>query len=277
MSNHLDGWAAWMRTASVRPKTIGLRTYHVTRAARELPVSLDHATVDDLSAWLSAQEWLPATRRSYRSSLVGYYRFLQRLGVRPDNPGQLLPAVRVPRGLPRPVPDPILLDALASAGPRIRMAMLLAGECGLRRGEIAALHTDHIETDLIGLTLRVIGKGGHVRMVPVPKDTDGFGLQFLLRRLPAGWVFPSPAGGHLTPEHLGRIVSRALPDGWTCHTLRHRFGTTVYRNTRDLRVAQELLGHARPETTAIYTQVAVNDLRAAVQTSILRVVRDEEA
>lgn len=274
MNSHFLGWVAWMRTAGRPITTINLRTYHVTRAARELPVALEHVTVDHLAAWLGAQEWKASTRRSYRASLVQYFRFLQRSGVRPDNPAELLPSVRVPRGLPRPAPDEILRAALEAADPRARLAMLLAGQCGLRRGEIARLHSNDLESDLLGLTLRIRGKGGHVRLVPVP--TDDYGLDFLLRRLGPGWAFPSPVGDHLTPEHLGRIVSRALPDGWTCHTLRHRFATTVYRHTRDIRATQELLGHARPETTAIYTQIAVNDLRAAVQTTALHVVREDE-
>lgn len=275
MNPYLSDWKSWMRAAGRPATTIGLRTYHVTRAERGLPVSLELATVDDLTEWLGAQDWKPATRRSYRASLVQYYRFIRARGVRTDNPAELLPAVRVPRGLPRPAPDDILRAALEAADPRARLAMLLAGQCGLRRGEIASLHTRHIEADLIGMSLRVTGKGGHTRMVPVPTG-DQYGLEFLLRRLDAGWVFPSPVGDHLSPEHMGRIVSRALPAGWACHTLRHRFATTTYRATHDLRATQELLGHAKPETTAIYTQIAVNDLRAAVQTAALRVVREDD-
>jgi site-specific recombinase XerD len=264
-----------MRAGSIAPTTIGLRTYHVGRAAGEVRTPLDQVSVEELTEWLGTKEWKAATRRSYRASLVQYFRFLQRSGVRLDNPAELLPLVRVPRGLPRPAPDQILRSALAAADPRARLAMLLAGQCGLRRGEIARLHSRDVEADLIGMTLRVTGKGGHTRMVPVPVD-DQYGLVFLLRRIQPGWVFPSSRGDHLTPEHMGRIVSRALPAGWACHTLRHRFATTVYNNTHDLRVTQELLGHARPETTAIYTQVAVNDMRAAVQTSALRVVRKDD-
>ena len=261
----LRAWALWMRTAGRPMTTIGLRTYHVSRAARELHVPLIHATTQELAGWLGSQDWAPATRRSYRGSLVQYFRWVVASGWRTDNPAELLPPIRVPRGLPRPAPDPVWRAALDAADPRARLAMLLAGQCGLRRGEIAGLHTTHMEHDLVGYSLRVHGKGGHARMVPLP-DTDR-SLEFLLRRAPAGWVFPG-LDGHLTPEHLGRIVSRALPGGWTCHTLRHRFATTVYRNTRDMRATQELLGHAKPETTAIYTLVPSSDLRAAVNVAI---------
>jgi integrase len=262
----LTRWAAWMRTAGKPTTTIKLRTYHVRRAAHELPVTLHEATVHDLAGWLGVQAWAPATRRSYRSSLVQFYRWLVASGARLDNPALLLPAVPVPRGRPRPAPDQVFRAALEAADPRARLAVLLAGQCGLRRGEISRLHSRDLEHDLVGYSLRVSGKGGHTRMVPLP-DQDR-ALEFLLRRAEPGWLFPSPAGGHLTAAHVGVIVSGSLPAGWTCHTLRHRFATTVYRHTRDIRATQELLGHARPETTAIYTQVPSSDLRAAVNTAV---------
>ena len=265
-----------MRTAGRPITTINLRTYHVSRAARGLTVPLDTASRQDLADWLGAQAWMPATRRSWRASLVMYYRFLsEELELRPDNPAARLPSVAVPRGVPRPAPEEIYWAALAAADPRARLAMLLAGQCGLRRGEIARLHTNDLEQDLTGYSLRVTGKGGHTRMVPLPDEERA--LEFLLRRTEAGWIFPSPAGGHLTAEYVGKLVSRSLPKGRACHTLRHRFATTVYRATHDIRATQELLGHARPETTAIYTQVAPADLRLAVNTAVrhLQVVRDE--
>ena len=272
----LGQWIAWMRSAGRPETTIGLRKYHLTRAARELPVPLSEVTNDQLVEWLAAQAWAPATRRSYRASLVQFYRWALRSDSLSHNPAELLPPISVPRSVPRPAPEEILQAALQAADPRARLAMLLAGQCGLRRGEIARLHTRDLEHDLFGMTLRVKGKGGHVRLVPVPADE--YGLEFLLRRLDPGWAFPSPVGDHITPEHMGRIVSRALPPGWACHTLRHRFATTVYRATHDIRVTQELLGHAKPETTAIYTQVAAGDMRAAVNTAAihLHLVKDDE-
>lgn len=98
-----------------------------------------------------------------------------------------------------------------------------------------------------------------MRQVPLPDE--------LARRIlssPAGYLFPSPHGGHLTPHHVGVIVSRLLPTGWTCHTLRHRCATNAYAATRDLRAVQELLGHAKPETTALYTQIPQEAVRAAM-------------
>ena len=77
-------------------------------------------------------------------------------------------------------------------------------------------------------------------------------------------MFTSPAGGHLTPGHVGKLIGRALPDGVTAHMLRHRCATAAYAGTRDLRAVQELLGHARPETTAAYVATPGEAIRAAV-------------
>lgn len=126
-------------------------------------------------------------------------------------------------------------------------------------GELARVRREDVETDLVGWSLRVTGKGGHVRMVPLPED-----LSALIRNRPPGWVFPSSHGGHLTPHHLGKLITRWLPGDLTTHTLRHRCGTVAYAATRDLRAVQELLGHAKPETTAIYTAVPDGAVRAAV-------------
>ena len=97
-------------------------------------------------------------------------------------------------------------------------------------------------------------------MVPLP---DWLAARIIA--CPPGWLFPSPSQpGPLTPAHVGVIVSRLLPDGWTCHTLRHRCATVAYAATRDLRAVQDLLGHAKPETTARYTLVPVDSVRAAM-------------
>lgn len=131
----------------------------------------------------------------------------------------------------------------------------LAAYAGLRASEIARVQG----SDLHGDMLRVLGKGGKVRWVPVMNAR----LVVQLRDL-TGWAFPSPAGGHLTPGHVTRLLSEALPDGWTAHTLRHRFATVAYDGTRDLLSVSELLGHARPETTQRYVRLSADALRAAV-------------
>lgn len=219
-------------------------------------------SVEDLVVYLgSKRSWSAETRRSYRASLRTFYSWAQATGRRLDNPAGLLPSVKVPRGIPRPAPDLIYRAALLEADRRSRLMIQLAAQCGMRRGEIARTRREHVVPDLVGHSLHVIGKGGHERLVPLPRD-----LAREMLESPPGWLFPSSAraGAHLTPHHVGKLVSRHLPEGWTTHTLRHRCATVAYASTRDLRAVQELLGHAKPETTARYTQVPVDAIRQAV-------------
>lgn len=255
----LETWADFMRAGGLPDSTIGLRTYHLTRVSRELgdPLAL---TTEVLLAWLAGHPWRPNTRRAYRSSLRAFYSWAVATDRLEVSPAAALPPVKVPRGVPRPAPEAAYRGALAAADERVRLAVQLAGACGLRRGEIAGVRREHVEQDPGGgWSLRVTGKGGHVRMVPLPEDLAG-----AIRRRPDGWLFPSSHGGHLTPHHLGKLVTRALPGDLTTHTLRHRCGTIAYASTRDLRAVQELLGHAKPETTALYTRVPRDAIRAAM-------------
>ena len=66
---------------------------------------------------------------------------------------------------------------------------------------------------------------------------------------------PGQTGGHLSPGYLGKLVSAALGDGVVPHQLRHAFATRAYAVDRDLLTVQQLLGHAKPETTALYARI----------------------
>lgn len=73
--------------------------------------------------------------------------------------------------------------------------------------------------------------------------------------------FPGADHGHLSPHRVGDLVAAALPGGWTCHTLRHRFATRSYTASGgDLLAVQRLLGHAKPETTQRYVALDVSSL-----------------
>ena len=256
----MTSWRGWMLASSTPDSTVGLRLYHLARLARAVPEGPAAVTLDQLTAFLASSGWQPNTRRSWRGSVRAFYSWALAAGVVAESPALLLPPVRVPRGRPRPTPEEAFRDALVVADERVRLALLLAGVHGLRRGEVSRLRREDVAKDLLGWSLRVTGKGGHVRLVPLTEDVAAE-----IRRRPVGWLFPSPrGGGHLTPHHLGKLVSARLPEGYTMHTLRHRCGTVAYAATRDLRAVQELLGHARPETTALYTAVPDGAIRSAV-------------
>lgn len=258
----VKAWTTWLLAAGQPETTIGLRTYHVRRVLREVAKNPWTLSVDDLVTYLGAQAWSPETRRSYRASLRAFYLWAQATGRRQDNPALLIPPISLPRGVPRPTPETIYQTAVLESPERTRLMIQLAAKCGLRRGEISRLARDDVVEDLLGYSLVIHGKGGHVRRLPLVDAA----LVEDLRAMPPGWLFPSSSkpGEHLTPAHVGVLVSRALPVGWACHTLRHRCATVAYWSTKDIRAVQELLGHAKTETTMRYTLVRPDDLRLAL-------------
>jgi integrase len=260
-AGELAAWSDWLRSAARRPGTIEQRTYHLGRLAREIRIEPYQVTGDDLAGWLGGKPWAAETIKAYRSSIRSFYGWAVAVGHSNTNPSMSLPSVTVPRGLPRPAPEDAYHAALRQADKRARIMLELAAVCGLRRGEIAGVRAEDVEADLLGSCLRVVGKGGHVRRVPLPEH-----LALAIAKSGPGWIFPSPSlPAPLTAHHVGVIVSRLLPDGWTCHTLRHRCATIAYQATHDLRAVQELLGHAKPETTARYTQIEDDAVRVAMR------------
>lgn len=201
----------------------------------------------------------PGDRPVLRAALRTFYGWAHASGRLDHNPAGLLPPIRPARHAPRPAPERAVADALLSADDRQRLMVLLAVREGLRRGEIARVHSDDLIEEAGGWSLRVHGKGDKIRVVPL---SDDVALELMV--LPSGWAFPGQVDGHLSPEYVGKLVSRLLPDGWTTHTLRHRFATNAYAGQRDLFAVQTLLGHSSPETTRRYVHVPDESLRAAV-------------
>lgn len=263
-----DGWRPWIdvfvaeqRAAKRRPGTTQKRIHHLMMFQRRRP-DLTPLTVtrSDLIDYLSDNDWSPRTTHSFRCTFRVFFRLLCELGHRPDNPARTLPAVAIPRSVPRPCPDHVVRAAIAEAvDDRARLALRIAMETGMRRFEIASMRRDDVVGGLGTFQLHVVGKGGHERLIPI-----GDNLADEILTWPTGCLFEGTVAGRpMTPAHLGVIVASALPGGWTAHTLRHRFATKAYQATSDLRAVQELLGHASPTTTAIYTKVADRAMRAA--------------
>lgn len=250
----LDGYFTAMRAAGRSHGTIRLHRHYLSRLAGQnrLPGIV---TATDLHEMLASADWSPETRKSARSVVRSFYRWMHGVGYLEHNPAAGLDPVRVPKGTPRPAPEIVVARALRAAASREQLMIMLAAYAGLRCAEIAAVHSDHLDVD----TLRVTGKGGKVRDVPIMHAE----LLELLAGVD-GYAFPAPRNGHLSPGHVSRLLSRTLPAGWTGHTLRHRMATVAYAGTRDLLAVGAVLGHSRPETTQRYVRMPDDALRAAV-------------
>ena len=253
----IPGFRGWLTARGLAAGTVRLRLHYADDYDRAVG-DWRAATADDVVAWLSDHPgWSPETRKSARASVALLYRWGLSTGRCDHDPTLGVPAVRVPRALPRPVPEAVLARALVRATPRDRLALLLAAQAGLRCAEIAAVHSDDVQ----GGTLAVRGKGGRQRLVPIHPD-----LAPLLADV-RGWAFPSPVrpGEHELAASISARLSRLLGPRWTAHQLRHRFATMALAGTMDLRAVQELLGHASVATTERYTAVTDPRLAAAVR------------
>lgn len=255
MSVNLAGFDAWCQAAGHSEGTRRLRQCYIRRLMEHTDPTT--CTMSDVALFLARDDWSAATKASARSALMVLFEWMQLEGLRSDSPMKGMKPVRVKAGVPHPCPEQAVQDALAQATERTRLAVMLAAYAGLRRAEIASLHADNIGDS----ELRVTGKGDRTRLIPIHPLLEPCVAPY---RGTGVYLFPSPAGGHLTPTQVGRIVSKMLPDGYSTHSLRHRFATQVHSQSRNLRAVQTLLGHASVATTQVYTNVSSEELSEAV-------------
>jgi integrase/recombinase XerC len=204
------------------------------------------------------------------ATLRSFYRFLMRRGHARANPARELATPRLPKQLPSYLPideSEALLRApfpATAAGSRDRAVVELLYATGVRVSELAGL--DVADVDSREGLMRVMGKGGKERMVPVGrKALDALRAYLGVRPERAGPLFLNDRGGRLTVRSVHRIVrARARAAGLhrrvSPHTLRHSFATHLLDAGADLRLIQELLGHARLGTTQKYTHVSTDRL-----------------
>ncbi|AAK22331.1 tyrosine recombinase XerC [Caulobacter vibrioides] len=215
------------------------------------------------------------------SSIRAFHRYLdQRHGVA----NAAVDLVRGPRlkiGLPRPVSEDQARDLITQAAEdterdpwetaRDEAVLTLLWGCGLRISEALSLRMSDAP---LAATLRITGKGGKTRIVPV-LDAVRDAIEAYLDELPFNLapdeaLFRAKRGGPLSPRHVQGLVQTlrgrlGLSDRVTPHAFRHAFATHLLGAGADLRAIQDLLGHASLSTTQRYTQVDAAGLLAAYQ------------
>ena len=154
----------------------------------------------------------------------------------------------------------------AAPGLKYKAAFGVAYGAGLRVSEVVALKVSDIDSQR--MTLRVEqGKGQRDRYVMLSPQLLEWLRDWWRAARPQGWLFPGMDPiNPMTERHFGRVVSAAAREAGIAkrvspHTLRHSFATHLLEQGVDIRVIQVLLGHAKLETTALYTRVAVNTIR----------------
>lgn len=263
--NLIRNWAVDCRRRGVMASSIDARTILVTAVSR------DHDDLTALDEW-DIQQWLDdrkalrrngaplsdRTRHNYISALDDFYDWLVRTGQATDNPARRVPRPKLRAPLPRPI-DRTRLDTLlhhCTDDPRMTLLIWLAAGAGLRVGEMAKLTDADVLRSKRPWVLHVTGKGGKERYVAVHPRVERALADY---GIPRGHLFTTLNGRPYANHSLSALMCRyfdriGVED--RPHSLRHFFATSVLEAGADLRVVQELLGHASPTTTAIYTKVS---------------------
>ena len=207
------------------------------------------------------------------SAIKVFFRFLVREGLLDISPAEALATPRREQYLPKVLSAEqtgFLLDH-APQGQRLLvlrdLAMFeLTYSCGVRVGELVALDIDSIDLD--ARQVRVLGKGNKERMLPIGQQACVALKNYLSERNDTNQhaaLFLNQRGGRLTARSVQRnlkkrLLQLGLPGDVTPHALRHSFATHLLDAGADLRVIQELLGHASLSTTQRYTKVSFTHL-----------------
>ena len=216
----------------------------------------------------------------------GFHRFALRDGMTQADPSAAVrppsPVKRLPKALPAADIERIL-DAASAPGTalalRDRALLELLYGCGARISEAVGLDVDDLDLDTEAV--RLLGKGGKERVVPFGSKAHESLDAYLVRGRPTlaaagtrsrGALFLNARGGRLSRQSAWTVLSRAAQRaGVTAdvspHTLRHSFATHLIDGGADIRIVQELLGHASVTTTQVYTLVTIDSLREVYATA----------
>lgn len=293
---HLADYLQWLTVEKGRsPATVAayrrdLAALIAWMGERSLP--LGRLVEEDLEAYadeLRADHAAGSVARAL-SAVRGWLGFLADEGVLESDPAARLVAGRRPRGLPKPLSEAAaarLIDAIPDATPadrRDRALLELLYGTGARVSEAVGLRLEDLDFDEQLVT--VIGKGSKQRLVPMGRSLRAAlaaylapgGRSEMVGERRSTRLFLNARGGPLSRQGVDLVVrKRALAAGVpvatvSAHVLRHSCATHMLAHGADVRVVQELLGHASISTTQVYTAVSVPSLARAYRASHPRAV-----
>ena len=301
LSGLLEEYATWLRVER------GLATNSLAAYRRDLlryagwlrttgrsdPDTIDEAVVAAYVEWLKAARdddgrarFAPASIARALAAVRSFHRFCLEEGLLDVDPSDEVGSPRVPQGIPKALSEDeveALLGAVPGDGPRPQrdraiLETLYGG--GLRISELVGL--DLGDLDLHGGMARVLGKGSKERVVPLGRSARGALQEYLdsgridldrsRNRADRNALFLNARGGRLTRQGAWLIVRAAgdragLRGRLYPHVLRHSCATHMLDHGADIRVVQELLGHASLSTTQVYTKVSPERLRAVYESA----------
>jgi len=280
-------WQAFVEYLTVMkgasPNTVAAYGRDVKAFVKAVGRPLGEVSVADVELWIEGLSRIDNSARSVArklSAVRSFYRFLLERGWVPGDPTEGVAMPKLPQTLPKALSvadvKKLLLAPLGStpAEVRLRLVLHLLYATGLRVSELCNLSLDAV-SDGEGVVLRVTGKGGKTRMVPLGAVAAGTLREYLavarprLKGAQGPWLLASPDGRkplsrvrvfQLIKDAGARVGVEVAP-----HHLRHTFATHLLENDADLRAVQVMLGHASLNTTQIYTKIAGERLRETLE------------
>jgi integrase/recombinase XerD len=262
-----------------------LASYEAWLAERGRPLTeVTDVDVEDYIAALRGSGRRASSTARALSAVRSLHRFLVDEGTATADPTGDVASPRVPQGIPKALSEEEVNGLLAAVtgedatARRDRALLEVLYGTGLRISEAVGLRL--VDLDLDSHTMRVLGKGSKERVVPVGRYARQALIAWLspsgrgemtpvrwARRGDAEAVFLNRRGGRLTRQGAWAIVHHygervGLADRLTPHVLRHSCATHMLDHGADIRVVQELLGHASIATTQLYTKVSAERLRS---------------
>ncbi|WP_176968441.1 site-specific tyrosine recombinase XerD [Amycolatopsis xylanica] len=277
--NTLDSYARDLRRYTEHLETAGVRDF--------AEVTSEQVSAFGVALREGDEEHQPLAASSAARALVavrGLHKFAHADGITEHDPAREVrppsPAKRLPKALP--VGDVLrLLDTPPAEGERSlrdRALLELLYSSGARISEAVGLDIDDIDAD--ERTVLLDGKGGKQRLVPIGRPAVEALHAYLVRARPelarrgrgTAAVFLNARGSRLSRQSAWQVLKDTAEQAGISatvspHTLRHSFATHLLEGGADVRVVQELLGHASVTTTQVYTLVTVNTLREVYATA----------
>jgi integrase/recombinase XerD len=279
IDQHLD--ELWLSRALAANTLAAYRRDLETFAKWLAPRALDEARPSDVLDYLGHRHARGFHARSTArlvSCLRGFYRGLAERGAVKKDPTAQLEHPKLGRPLPKGLSEADVERLLAAPdvatplGLRDRAMLELLYATGLRISELVSLRLSMV--NVRQGVVRVIGKGGRERLVPIGDEALGWmsryvrdGRSALVKRQATDLMFPSLRGREMTRQTFWHAIKKyvalaGIVRNVSPHTLRHAFATHLINHGADLRAVQMMLGHADLSTTQIYTHVAQSRLKA---------------
>jgi integrase/recombinase XerD len=289
---------AWLEARGYAAATVEGRRRYLRELARwcsersvERPDQLNREVLDAYQRWLSRRLKPDGTRLSRASqgvmlsAVTGFGRWLARERLVVANPAAELELPKRPSRLPKAVltaaeAEQVLAvpDVTTLLGLRNRAILETLYATGVRRSELVGLDVGHVDLGRGVLAVRQ-GKGAKDRFVPLSERVAAWLRRYTAdvrphhqRRTTGDALFLSVRGARLSHNHLGEVVRAAVEasgvgKSGACHLFRHTLATLMLEGGADTRYIQQMLGHAKLDTTQVYTQVSVSMLRTVYEGS----------